>query len=270
MLQRHQRPQRTDRRLILHHLVDDSSEANRLLAQFRADQRRSLGGDVALGEHEIDDGEHGLDARFNETLDRRHGEGDAGRDRILRLARVIRAAIVDSLTRNKRAISLTRRPATRRNVSAALDPAGIAGWQHMKISRSRSSAIATASSRRSRERWRGTLVDDEERQLAGGHRLGAQRVDDLAPGGGQQPGGRVRRHPAARPGPRRRGVGLLDRVLGEVDALELADQQGDEPAPVLGRGGDVERSATGRISMVYSGRARMASMTSSRLGASTR
>ena len=64
---------------------------------------------------------------------------------ILRLARVIRAAIVASLTRNRRAISLTVSPATRRNVSAALDPAGIAGWQHMKISRSRSSAISTAS-----------------------------------------------------------------------------------------------------------------------------
>ena len=64
---------------------------------------------------------------------------------ILRFARVIRAAIVVSLTRNSRAISLTLRPATRRSVSAALDPGEIAGWQHMKINRRRSSVITSGS-----------------------------------------------------------------------------------------------------------------------------
>ena len=58
---------------------------------------------------------------------------------IFRLARVIRCAIVVSGTRNARAIWAVVRPHTTRRVSAICACRGSAGWQQVKISRSRSS-----------------------------------------------------------------------------------------------------------------------------------
>ena len=55
------------------------------------------------------------------------------------LARVIRCAIVVSWTRNARAIWAVVRPHTTRSVSAICACRGSAGWQQVKISRSRSS-----------------------------------------------------------------------------------------------------------------------------------
>ncbi len=54
-------------------------------------------------------------------------------------ARVIRAAIVGSETRNARAMSGVATPHTRRRVSATWASAASAGWQQVKMSRSRSS-----------------------------------------------------------------------------------------------------------------------------------
>ena len=153
---------------------------------------------------------------------------------ILRFARVIRAAIVDSLTRNSRAISLTVSPATRRSVSAALDRRG-----HRRVAAHEDQPQPVVDDLVTGGRWLGrrcaALVDGEQRQLAGGDRLGPQRVEGAPPGGGQQPPGGVRRDTRRSATCGWRGVGLLDGVLGEVDALELADQQGDEATPVLGR-----------------------------------
>ncbi len=58
---------------------------------------------------------------------------------ILRLARVIRCAIVRSGTRNAVATSGTVRPPSRRRVSATWASRDSAGWQQVKIRRSRSS-----------------------------------------------------------------------------------------------------------------------------------
>ena len=60
-------------------------------------------------------------------------------------ARVIRAAIVGSVTRNARAMSGTGSPHTSRRVSAAWASWARAGWQQTKISRSRSSGTASLS-----------------------------------------------------------------------------------------------------------------------------
>ena len=46
-------------------------------------------------------------------------------------------------------------------------------------------------------------LDGEYGQLLGSDRLGAEAVEDAAPGGGQQPGGRVGRRTVGRPGTRR-------------------------------------------------------------------
>ncbi len=62
------------------------------------------------------------------------------------LARVIRAAIVDSLTRKARATSAVDRPQISRSVSATCASGARAGWQQVQISRSRSSGIASDGS----------------------------------------------------------------------------------------------------------------------------
>ena len=61
--------------------------------------------------------------------------------RILRFARTRRCCTVGSLIRNARAISREESPPTVRSVSATRASIGRAGWQHVKISRSRSSGI---------------------------------------------------------------------------------------------------------------------------------
>src|SRR6266545_628281 len=62
------------------------------------------------------------------------------------LALVIRAAMVVSLTRKARAISVVVSPHSSRSVSATWASSARAGWQHVNTSRSRSSGITLASS----------------------------------------------------------------------------------------------------------------------------
>ena len=64
---------------------------------------------------------------------------------ILRFARTRRCAIVASGTRNARAISAVVRPASVRSVSATWASTDSAGWQQVKIRRSRSSATPLSS-----------------------------------------------------------------------------------------------------------------------------
>src|SRR5256885_3720279 len=63
---------------------------------------------------------------------------------IFLFARTSRCAIVASGTRNARAISPVVRPATERSVSATCASRASAGWQHVKMSSSRSSGRALA------------------------------------------------------------------------------------------------------------------------------
>ena len=62
------------------------------------------------------------------------------------MARVTRAAMVGSGTRNACAISAVDSPHTSRSVSATCASRASAGWQQVKISRSRSSGIMTPPS----------------------------------------------------------------------------------------------------------------------------
>jgi|HubBroStandDraft_3_1064219.scaffolds.fasta_scaffold00110_14 hypothetical protein len=64
---------------------------------------------------------------------------------ILAFARVIRFSMAVSGTRKARAISGTVRPATMRSVSATRVSIASAGWQQVKISRSRSSSMGPRS-----------------------------------------------------------------------------------------------------------------------------
>ena len=65
---------------------------------------------------------------------------------ILALARTIRCAIVASGTTNARAISVVSSPPSSRRVSATWAVGASAGWQQVKISRSRSSGTGLTSS----------------------------------------------------------------------------------------------------------------------------
>src|SRR5207253_2329566 len=60
-------------------------------------------------------------------------------------ARVMRAAMVGSLTRNARATSAVESPHSSRRVRATFASAASAGWQQVQISRSRSSAISPST-----------------------------------------------------------------------------------------------------------------------------
>ena len=125
--------------------------------------------------------------------------------RILPLARTSRCAIVGSGTRNARAISGGGQPAEQPQRQRDLRGAASAGWQQVKISRSRSSRTAPSSagsSRRVQQRGLGVAV------VAGG--LAAQPVDRPVAGGGDDPAGRARRQAVGRPAlrpPRRRRPG---------------------------------------------------------------
>src|SRR5947208_1863277 len=65
---------------------------------------------------------------------------------ILRLARARRCAIAGSATRNDRATSLVERPPSSRSVSATCASMESAGWQQVKMRRSRSSCTGPATS----------------------------------------------------------------------------------------------------------------------------
>ena len=88
------------------------------------------------------------------------------------LARVIRWAIVVSGTRNAAAISGTVRPPSRRRVSATRASGARAGWQQVKISRSRSSSTGPVGS------WGVSSCDHQGRLVLGvAVRLAADPVD---------------------------------------------------------------------------------------------
>src|SRR5579872_1980236 len=82
--------------------------------------------------------------------------------RILAFARTSRCAIVSSLTRNARATAAVGSEQTVRRVSATCASSASAGWQQVKISRSRSSSpnAAAASSVSTGAAWRSISTSD--------------------------------------------------------------------------------------------------------------
>ena len=68
---------------------------------------------------------------------------------------------------------------------------------------------------------------------AQGHRLGPQPVEHPAARRGEQPGRRVVGGAVRRPAARGRLHGIPQRVLDEVEAAELREEQGDQAAPLI-------------------------------------
>ena len=139
--QQHQGQQPQDFRLVRHQLGQQPAQPDRLGAELIADQRRSPEvARVALVEDQVDDGQDGP------SRSGRSAPWDPVRDpasRILALARTSRWAMVASGTRNACAISRRAEPAQQPQRQRDLGAGASAGWQQVKISRSRSSRTAS-------------------------------------------------------------------------------------------------------------------------------
>ena len=174
---------------------------------------------------------------------------------IFRLARTSRCAIVASGTRNARAISSVVRPPSVRSVSATCASSASAGWQHVKMSSSRSSAngrrrpsSSVDRAPRHVEQLRLARRSVRSRRMRSIARLRAVVT---------QPGARVVRDAVARPalgGDRER---LLGGLLGEVEVAEEADQRGEHAAPLVAEDllEQCQRSTSGRTSTAPPSRA---------------
>ena len=122
--------------LVRHQGCERSAEPDRLGREVAAAA-------VALVEDQVDDCEQPRQPLGQQMVGgTRNGMPAA---RIFRFARTSRCAIVASGTRNARAISSVVRPPSVRSVNATWASSASAGWQHVKISSSRSSAKSWSS-----------------------------------------------------------------------------------------------------------------------------
>ena len=189
-------------------------------------------GEVALVEDEVDHGEHAAQPVGQLGGRRAPGRGCWPRA-ILRLARVIRCAIVRSGTRNALAISGTVSPPIRRRVSATCASGASAGWQQVKSRRSRSSVDRGPTGA---EGSSAVLSMSASSWRASTGRLATQPVQGLVARGGGEPAagvGRQRRRSASGAAPPRRPPG---------------------PSPRPGRGRRTGRRATPRPCRTRRGR----------------
>ena len=125
-------------------LNEQTAESNRLARQIVSRHPLTGGGRVALVEHEIDDPEHGLEPLRQLRAGRHFVRNARVANLCLSLGRSAgRASAPASGTRC--AISSVVRPQTSRSVSATCASGASAGWQQVKISRSRSSSTLSSS-----------------------------------------------------------------------------------------------------------------------------
>ena len=177
---------------------------------------------------------------------------------ILRFARTIRLPIVGSATRNARAISPVVRPPSARSVSATRAGISSAGWQQVKISRSRSSTIVLSSSMVGSSCWASRRVSSASRSARSATDRSRRRrsiarrraaVVIHAPGLAGTPS---RRHAVTA-----RLERVLHGVLGELEVAGLPDQGGQHDRPLLAeRLGDRGRDRRRRRSRQVSSRPR--------------
>ena len=148
--------------------------------------------------------------------------------RILALARTMRCASVGACVRKACAISSVVRPHTSRSVSATCASGDSAGWQQVKMRRSRSSSMPSSSRRLRVVGDRVDLLGDVVDRVEA--RLPAQAVDRLEAPGRDEPGARIGRHAVARPLLERRAKRVVQRFLGEVEVAEQAHQRREDAA----------------------------------------
>ena len=144
-------------------------------------------------------------------------------------ARVIRAAIVGSLTRKARATSAVDSPQSSRSVSAIWASCASAGWQHVQIRRSRSSAISPPSLDLGS---RCDVVHHEFGHGAPEECVAPEQVEGAVARRRGQPCGRTGRDAGLGPVGQRPGIGVLDAFLGEVEVTRDAHRRGEDEAPL--------------------------------------
>jgi hypothetical protein len=198
-------------------------ETHGLRAQVRADQVGARAGRVPLVEHEVDDGQHGLQA--GRELGRgRHAVGDAriadlalGAHQPLRHRRLGHQERARDLRRGQPAQQAQRqghlRAAPQRGVAAREDEPQAVVLQRPLL------GLVLA-----RMQQHGLRVP------VGPRRLAAQPVDRPVACGGDDPARRAGRHPVGRPALHGRGEGVGHRLLGHVEVAEHAHQDRDRPA----------------------------------------
>ena len=219
----------SDLGLVGHQLGQQAAEPDRLGAQVLAHERVARAGRVALVEDQVDDGEHGAQPRRAGRPRAGRGTGSARRGSCPWRARA--AAPSSAPGRGTRARSRPCvSPPSSRSVSAT-------------CAARRQRRVAAGEDQPQPVVVHGTLL--LRRRLAGAQqraacalavlarRLAAQPVDRAVARRGDDPAGRARRQPALGPAPHRLGERVLDRLLGDVDVAEDADQDGHRAAVLL-------------------------------------
>ena len=207
-------------------------QPDRLAGEFDPDRVGAGTRRVPGGERQVDDRRHGV-----EPVGERPFLGESEPDPAttsLRLARVSRAAMVDSDTRKSRAMSAVETPSTNRRVSAV---GRLRSQRRVTAEEDQPESFVVHLVSRIEHHPLGVGlqlgVDDQQRFLAYRDRLGAQSVDDPASSGGEQPGTRVGGLALTAPALGGGREGLGETVLGQVQAAELRDQQREQASPVL-------------------------------------
>ena len=232
VLEQHQGQQGEEGRLVGAQTEDDADQPDGLAGEVRPEQVRTGAGGVPGREGEVRDLRDGVET-LREDGGVGHGERDAGpHDPLLgagdpgrhgRLGHEEQPCHVcgrdaehqPEAERGRRLRGERRVRAHQHQPQHVVldDPAGV-GHRH--------TTLATPD-----------RIGLQERQLAPGHLLGAEPVEHPPPGGGHQPAGGVVGRPGGRPGPLGGLHGIAERVLDEVEAAELREEQGHQPAPLL-------------------------------------
>ena len=153
-------------------------------------------------------------------------------DRIRALARTMRWATVGPPVRKARAISSVVRPHTSRSAIATCASGGSAGWQQMNSSRSRSSWMSSSSVLPRASSWSSSRAASSP-SAASNRARRRRRSIGLEATRGHQPRPRAGGNTVAWPALRRRGEGVLERLLGELEFAQQADERGQDPTRLL-------------------------------------
>ena len=209
--------------------AQQAREAHPLAAEVAAHERVAGGGRVALVEDQIDHPQHAVQPLGQGVL-ARHRVGDArGAD--------LRLGAHEPLGHRRR-----RHEEGARDLVDGKAAEGLEGERHLGFEGERG---VTAGEDQPHEVVREGLLREagcRDRRLAevgdlgllrGQVLLAAQAVDRLVPRRGDQPRARVPRHAAGRPLLERGGERFLQRLLGDVEVTEEADQGREGPGPLL-------------------------------------
>ena len=213
----------------------DPHEPDRLAGQVGPQEVGAGARCVAGGEREVGDLRDDLEP-FGQHRGVGHAEGDAGGDDLALPPRDPRGHrrnrheeeprdVVGGHTDDEAQGERTRHLGRERRVAAHEDEA-----QHVVVDEVAGVGHGSSSV------GDGLRVDDEQGLLAQRDGLGPQPVDDPAPSGRHEPGGRALGGPVARPCAGGRLHGIREGVLDEVEPSELREEEGDEPPPLRAHG----------------------------------